>query len=89
MQAGDVGLLLREALLLILKLGGPPLGVALLVGLVMSLLQAVTQINEATLAFVPKVLVIGLVLMLTSGFMLAQLSDFTRLLFDRVVAVGG
>jgi flagellar biosynthetic protein FliQ len=89
MQAGDVGLLLREALLLILKLGGPPLGVALLVGLVMSLLQAVTQINEATLAFVPKVLVIGLVLMLTGGFMLAQLSDFTRLLFDRVVAVGG
>ena len=89
MQAGDVGLLLREALLLILKLGGPPLGVALLVGLVMSLLQAVTQINEATLAFVPKVLVIGLVLMLTGGFMLAQLSDFTRLLFDRGVAVGG
>jgi flagellar biosynthetic protein FliQ len=89
MQDGDVGLLLRDALLLILKLGGPPLAVAMLVGLVMSLLQAVTQINEATLAFVPKVLAIGLALLLTGGFMLAQLVDFTRLVFDRLVAAGG
>jgi flagellar biosynthetic protein FliQ len=89
MQDGDVGLLLRDALLLILKLGGPPLAVAMLVGLVMSLLQAVTQINEATLAFVPKVLAIGLALLLTGGFMMAQLVDFTRLVFDRVVAAGG
>lgn len=89
MQNGDVGLLLREALLLILKLGGPPLAVAMLVGLVTSLLQAVTQINEATLAFVPKVLAIGLMLLLTGGFMLGQLIDFTRLVFDRVVAAGG
>ena len=88
MQAGDVGMLLHEALLLILKLGGPPLAVALLVGLLMSLLQAVTQINEATLAFVPKVLAIGLALMLAGGFMLEQLADFTRLLFDRIVAAG-
>jgi len=89
MQDGDVGLLLRDALLLILKLGGPPLAVAMLVGLILSLLQAVTQINEATLAFVPKVLAIGLALMLTGGFMLAQLTDFTRLVFDRIVAAGG
>jgi flagellar biosynthetic protein FliQ len=89
MQDGDVGLLLRDALLLILKLGGPPLAVAMLVGLVMSLLQAVTQINEATLAFVPKVLAIGVALLLTGGFMMAQLTDFTRMLFDRIVAAGG
>ena len=89
MQDGDVGLLLREALLLILKLGGPPLAVALAVGLVMSLLQAATQINEPTLAFVPKVVAIGLALLLTGGFMLAQLSDFTRMLFDRMIAAGG
>jgi flagellar biosynthetic protein FliQ len=89
MQDGDVGLLLRDALLLILKLGGPPLAVAMLVGLVMSLLQAVTQINEATLAFVPKVVAIGVALLLTGGFMLGQLTDFARLLFDRIVAAGG
>ena len=89
MHDGDVGLLLRDALLLILKLGGPPLAVAMVVGLILSLLQAVTQINEATLAFVPKVLAIGLALMLTGGFMLSQLIDFTRLVFDRLVAAGG
>ena len=59
MQDSDVGLLLREALLLCLELGGPPLTAALAVGLVVSLLQAVTQINEPTLAFVPKVVAIG------------------------------
>jgi flagellar biosynthetic protein FliQ len=88
-QAGDAGWLLHEALLLILKLGGPPLAVALLVGLVMSLLQAVTQINEATLAFLPKALAIGAALLLTGNFMLRQLIDFTHLLFDRIVAAGG
>jgi flagellar biosynthesis protein FliQ len=62
---------------------------ALAVGLLVSLLQAVTQINEPTLAFVPKVLAIGFTLVLTGGFTLAQLSDFTRALFDRMIAVGG
>ena len=89
MQDGDVGLLLRDALLLILKLGGPPLAVAMLVGLITSLLQAVTQVNEPTLAFVPKVLAIGLALLLTGSFMLTQLIDFTHLVFDRVVTAGG
>lgn len=85
----DVGGLLREALLLILKLGGPPLAVALVVGLLVSLLQAVTQINETTLAFVPKVVAIGAVLLFTGGYMMSQLSDFTHVLFDRIVAAGG
>ena len=49
-------MLLRDGMLVMLKLGGPPLLVALVVGLLIALLQAVTQINEATLAFVPKVL---------------------------------
>ena len=89
MQDSDVGLLLREALLLMLELGAPPLVAALVVGLLVSLLQAVTQINEATLAFVPKVLVIGLSLVVTGGFMLGQLGDFARLLFDRMIALGG
>ena len=89
MQETDVGLLLHAALLLILKLCGPPLAVGMAVGLLVSLAQAVTQIHEATVAFVPKVLAIGLTLMLTGGFMLTQLTDFTRLVFDHVVAAGG
>ncbi len=89
MQAGDVGMMLQQALLLTLKLAGPPLAAALLVGLLMSLLQAVTQINEPTLAFVPKVVAIALALLLTGGFMLQQMTDFAHLLFDRMVAAGG
>ena len=89
MQEGDVGGLLRDAMLVVLKLGGPPLAMALAVGLVMSLVQAVTQINEQTLAFVPKVLAIGMALLLLGPFMLVTLTDFTRLLVDRLIAVGG
>ena len=47
-------MLLRDGVMVMLKLGGPPLLVALVVGLLIVLVQAITQINEATLAFVPK-----------------------------------
>jgi flagellar biosynthetic protein FliQ len=89
MGEGDVGAAMREAVIVVLKLGGPPLVVALLVGLVVSLLQAVTQIHEQTLAAVPKIAaVIGTVVVL-GPFMLTTLNDFARLVFDRLVAVGG
>lgn len=89
MSEGDVGAAMREAVIVVLKLGGPPLVVALLVGLVVSLLQAVTQIHEQTLAAVPKIAaVIGTVVVL-GPFMLTTLNDFARLVFDRLVAVGG
>ena len=84
----DVGALLRETMLVTLKLGGPPLLAALAIGIVMSLLQAVTQINEQTLAFVPKVAVILGALLFLGPFMLLTLTDFSHLLFDQLVAVG-
>ena len=89
MGEGDVGTALRETMLVILKLGGPVLLAALAVGVVMSLVQAVTQINEATLAFVPKALVIIGMLALSGPFMLATITDYTQTLIDRMVAVGG
>ncbi|MGA8194005.1 MAG: flagellar biosynthesis protein FliQ, partial [Acetobacteraceae bacterium] len=89
MNDADIAVSLRDGMLVMLKLGGPPLMVALGVGLMISLLQAVTQINEATLAFVPKVLAIGVALVLLGPFMLSTLSDYTRILFDRLVAIGG
>ena len=64
MNDADTAMLLRDGMLVMLKLGGPPLLVALAVGLLVALLQAVTQINEATLAFVPKVLALCAALML-------------------------
>ena len=89
MTEGDVGQLLREAMFVVLKLGGPPLLVALAVGLVMSVFQAVTQINEQTLAFAPKAVALGGALLLLGSFMDTALNDFARMLFDRIVLVGG
>jgi flagellar biosynthetic protein FliQ len=85
----DTALLLRDGMLVLLKLGGPPLLVALMVGLLVALLQAVTQINEATLAFLPKALALCLALVLLGPFMLSTLSGYTHELFDRLVAIGG
>jgi flagellar biosynthetic protein FliQ len=85
----DLADLLRNGMMVMLKLSGPPLLVALVVGMVISLLQAITQIHEATLAFVPKALALGLALLLLGPFMLATLSGYTRLLFDRIIAIGG
>jgi flagellar biosynthetic protein FliQ len=89
MHDADIGVLLRDGMLVMLKLGGPPLLVALVVGLVVALLQAITQINEATLAFVPKVIALGAALVLLGPFMLATLSAYTHILFDRLIAIGG
>ncbi len=89
MGEADVAAIVHEAMLVALKLAGPPLLVGLAVGLAVSMLQAVTQIHEATLAFVPKVLALAATLALLGSFMLATLADYTRLLFDRLVAIGG
>jgi flagellar biosynthetic protein FliQ len=89
MNDADTALLLRDGLLVMLKLGGPPLLVALVVGLLIALIQAITQINEATLAFVPKVLALGAALVMLGPFMLSTLSAYTHTLLDRIVVIGG
>lgn len=89
MDGAGVAAALREALIVSLKLGGPPLVASLAVGLVVSLLQAVTQINEATLVFLPKLVLVAGVLALLGPFMIASLTDYSHALMDQVVAVGG
>ena len=76
---------LREAVLLIIKLSLPILLVALIVGVVISLLQALTQIQEQTLTFVPKMLAVFGVLVLLLPFMLGSLQDFATDLFNLIV----
>jgi len=85
----DLALSMREALMVMLQLAAPPLIATLAVGLLISLVQAMTQVNESTLVFVPKVLVLAGVLLLLGHGMLTTLSDFTTLLFGRLVAIGG
>ena len=54
-----------------------------------SLVQAVTQINEATLVFLPKLLVLGGALALLGPFMASSLADYTHVMMDRLITVGG
>ncbi len=74
----------REAIWVMLKVGAPVMFVALTVGLVVSLLQALTQIQEMTLTFVPKVVAIFLTLLVATPFMLAVLTEFTLDVFARI-----
>jgi len=78
----------REAIYVTLKVGGPILLIALVVGLVISLFQALTQIQEMTLSFVPKVLIIFLSMLLFMPFMLSTMTAFTERMADRIVSLG-
>lgn len=82
----DVG---RDAIWLTLKIGGPMLIVALVVGFTISLVQALTQIQEMTLSFVPKILAIFLALMLFLPYMGMMLDSFTQELFVRIADIRG
>jgi flagellar biosynthetic protein FliQ len=77
--------IVREAIIVSLELGAPIMLLALAVGLVISLFQALTQIQEQTLTFVPKVVVIMVAMMFLLPFMLTTLSGFTEHLVDRII----
>lgn len=74
----------REAFLVTLLVSAPILGVSLLVGLLISLFQATTQIHEMTMTFVPKILAVGLVLLLLGPWMLTTLLDFSATILGRL-----
>jgi flagellar biosynthetic protein FliQ len=78
----------RDAIFVMLKIGAPIMVIALLIGLGISLVQALTQIQEATLSFVPKILVMFVSLILLLPFMIATLSTFTERLADRIASLG-
>ena len=65
-------------------LSAPLLGAALVTGLIVSILQAITQINEQTLTFIPKMIVIGVVMLLAGPWMLDILTHFTVGLFENM-----
>jgi len=89
MDDGDIGLILRASVIVIVKLAGPPLLAGLVVGVVISLLQTIMQVNEATVTFVPKVLAVGAVLMLMSPYIVMTLTGYGEQIFDQMVAAGG
>ena len=78
----------RQAIWVMLEVGAPALLAALVVGVLVSLVQALTQIQESTLSFLPKLAAILVAQLLTLPFALTVLGDFTRLLFGRIAGMG-
>jgi len=77
----------REAIFTVIKIAGGPMLAALVVGILISIFQALTQIQEQTLTFVPKILVIFVTVLLMMPFMLGTLETFARSLADRIIAI--
>jgi flagellar biosynthesis protein FliQ len=84
MSVGDAVSLLRGGIVEILVLSAPVLLVAMVVGLLVSIFQATTSIQEQTLTFVPKIAAIMVVLLLLGSWMFGSLSQYTRELFDMI-----
>lgn len=78
----------QQALLICIQIGAPTLLIGLVVGVAIALIQALTQIQEMTLVFVPKILVIFLTLFLTLPWMMSVLVAFTRELADTMIGAG-
>jgi len=78
-----------QTMIVALKLSAPVLVTALVIGFAISLFQAMTQIQEFTLAFVPKVIGVGVALIVSGNWMLHTLMDFTVDLFDRIPSLLG
>ena len=80
--------LLRIAFWQILMTAGPLLGVALAIGLLIGIIQAATSINEMTLSFVPKLVLVIFTFGMLSTYMLTQLSDYFMFTFDQITQLG-
>lgn len=86
MDQGKIMEIMAEAFLTVIKLAGPLLIISVIVGLVVAILQAATQVHEQTLTFVPKFIAIGLTLILLGPWMMETMNDFTIRLFEAIVA---
>jgi len=89
MSVGQASALMTGAIVQILTLAAPILLTALIVGLVISILQATTSIQEQTLTFVPKVTAIMLMLALLGGGMFGSLAEYTKQLFELIPEFAG
>lgn len=79
----------REAVGTVVLVGGPILGVSLLVGLLVSIFQAMTQIQEQTLSFIPKVIAVIVILLIFGPWMLSVLTAYTTNLLTQLATFGG
>lgn len=87
MESAEIIEVLREAIYVLILISSPPMLVALFVGLIIALFQALTQIQEATLTFVPKILAMLLTLVVVLPFIFGTLVEFTHRLQDKIVHI--
>ena len=81
MTADQVMEIMKDAMVVAFQLGGPLLIIRIVVGLVIAIFQAATQIHEQTLTFVPKLIVIALVLLILGTWMFRVMDEFVNRLF--------
>ncbi len=79
--------IVKEGVVTAIKVAAPMLGVAMVIGLIISILQATTQIQEQTLTFVPKILGAALVGILLGNWMLHNMMSFTERVFELIIKV--
>ncbi len=87
MESSVIMSVMQEAMRVIFKMSLPLLAVSMIVGLVIAILQAATQIHEQTLTFVPKLIAVGLLLLLLGGHIIATIKDFVIYLFDLMTKI--
>jgi len=88
---GDISVIeiTRQAIIVLIIISTPPLLIAMGVGLAISLVQALTQIQESTIAFVPKILILFASLIFLVPFMAQQMVDFGLLIGPMIIEIGG
>ena len=87
MDTGMITDVMRDAVGVVLKLGGPMLVLSMFAGVVVAIFQAVTQIHEQTISFILKVVIVMGVLLFTGGWMLTTLQEYAKELFDLMTRI--
>ena len=87
MDTGMITDTMRDAVGVVIKLGGPMLVLSMLAGVLVAIFQAVTQIHEQTISFILKVVIVVGVLLVAGGWMLTTLQEYTREVFDLMTQI--
>ena len=87
MDTGMITDVMRDAVGVVIKLGGPMLVLSMLAGVLIAIFQAVTQIHEQTIGFILKVVIVMSVLLFTGGWMLTTLQEYAKELFDLMTRI--
>jgi len=87
MGIGDIMMVFQEGMMVLLKIAGPILLASIVVGLIVAIFQAATQIHEQTLTFVPKLAIIGIILLLSGGWMMRLMVEYVQMLFNMIASL--